>query len=45
MAQAYCELWRKPLKDVAEHEQESCWEIGDVCTDCDHLGECSGDEE
>ena len=45
MEEAYCEVWCKPLKDVAEHEHESCWGIGDDCTSCDCLSECSSDEE
>lgn len=36
---AYCNWHRKKLADVAEHEQEQCWEQGWKCEDCPYFGE------
>ena len=36
---AYCNWHGKELVNVAEHEQEQCWEQGRKCEDCPYFGE------
>ena len=39
MPDAYCTYHTKPLEDVTEHEQASCWDEGWNCQECPYLGE------
>lgn len=44
--EAYCRWHEKPLREVAEHEQEQCYKNGMYCDGCDNLVvENSGTEE
>lgn len=36
---AYCRWYEKRLEDVAEHEQEQCYENGQDCMNCPELKE------
>lgn len=37
MAAAFCKWHNKRLEDVAEHEQEQCWEQKWDCMECPYL--------
>ena len=37
MKEAYCRWYEKPMRELAEHEQEQCAENGQKCEDCPDL--------
>lgn len=45
MPDAYCDYHGKPLRDVGEHEQETCGNEGFGCQTCPYLTELREGEE
>ena len=37
MTEAYCRWYEKPMRELAEHEQEQCTENGQQCDKCPDL--------
>ncbi len=45
MQAAYCRWYGQKMSDVADHEQEECWENGQDCAVCPDLVSKEIDEE